>query len=80
MKTKNSIKVLEDSIIGILLEDFNSFSKISNRISRDHFENDDNGLIFSMLEKIFNSNEKFDLNILIKMLISSGLKDYNDLQ
>ncbi len=74
---KNSIKVLEDSIIGILLEDFNLFSKISNRITSEHFENINNKFIFSMMEKIFENSEKFDLNILIAMLDSSKLNEFD---
>ncbi len=74
---KNSIKVLEDSIVGILLEDFNSFSKINNRLTSEHFENINNKFIFSMMEKIFNNNEEFDLNILITMLDSSKLNEFD---
>ncbi len=74
---KNSIKVLEDSIIGILLEDFNLFSKINNRLTSEHFENINNKFIFSMMEKIFVNNEKFDLNILIAMLDSSKLNEFD---
>jgi len=74
----SSIKV-EQSLLGSLIKNSESFYDIDHFISEIDFTNDVNGTIYSIIRQICNAKEKIDKVILAQKIQNLGISFQEDL-